>query len=110
MFAMSQTQPENTDSLSVLGYEDDEEMERGVFDNRLVRNVIDVQKLEDEVKSFLGALERIIGNLSQEVGKYRMETVTVTAEVNAKGKVSLLGSGGEVGGKGGLTFTFKRSG
>ena len=37
------------------------------------------------------------------------ETVSVTAEVSAKGKVSLLGSGGELGGKGGITFTFKRS-
>ena len=106
---MSELQPEDTNVLSVLAYEGDDEEERGVFDNRLVRNIVNVQKLEDEVKSFLGALEKIIGNLAQEVGSYRMDTISVTAEVNAKGKVSLLGSGGEMGGKGGLTFTFKRS-
>ncbi len=106
---MSDHQAEDTNVLSILGFEEDEEMERGLFDKRLVRNVVNVQKLEDEVRSFLGALEKIIGNLSQEVGNYKMDTISVTAEVNAKGKVSLLGSGGEVGGKGGLTFAFKRS-
>src|SRR5215212_8761060 len=104
---MSNPRLEDTNALSILGYEGDDEEERGILDNRLVRNVVDVQKLEDEIKSFLGALEKIIGKLSQEVGNYRMETISVTAEVNAKGKVSLLGSGGEMGGKGGLTFTFK---
>lgn len=106
---MSEMQPEETDGLSILGFEGVEEEERGIFDNRLVRNIVPVQKLEDEIKSFLGALEKIIGNLSEQVGNYRMETISVTAEVNAKGKVSLLGSGGELGGKGGLAFTFKRS-
>jgi hypothetical protein len=36
-----------------------------------------------------------------------MDSVSVSVEVNAKGKVSLLGSGGEVGGKAGLVFSFK---
>ncbi len=105
---MSDTHPTTPNQLTVLGYEDDAEIERGVFERHLVRRAVDVQKLEDEVKSFLGAMEQIIGNLSQQVGNYSMDTITVSAEVNAKGKVSLLGSGGEVGAKGGLSFNFKR--
>ena len=91
--------------VSVLGYEDTEE--RGLFTRRVVRDVIDVEKLGDEVRAFMGAMEKIIGKLSEDVGNYHMETVAVTAEVSAKGQISLLGSGGEVGGKGGMTFTFK---
>ena len=98
---------EAVEVVSVLGYEDTEE--RGLFDRHVVRDVIDVEKLGDEVRAFMGAMEKIIGKLSEEVGNYHMETVSVTAEVSAKGKVSLLGSGGELGGKGGITFTFKRS-
>ncbi len=93
--------------VSILGYEDAEE--RGWVKQRIVRDVIDVEKLGDEVRAFMRAMESIIGQLAEEVGNYHMETISVTAEVSAKGKVSLLGSGGEVGGKGGLTFTFKRS-
>jgi hypothetical protein len=107
---MSRTPKQNKQELTILGYDDDPEVDvdRGEFTKQIVRGVVDVQKLEAEVQSFLGAMERIIGNLSQQVGQYQMETITVSAEINAKGKVSLLGSGGEMGGKGGMSFTFKR--
>lgn len=96
------------EAITVLGYADDAKMDRGLFSKRLVRKTVDLQELENEVKTFLAAMERIIGSLNQQVGKYQMDSITVSAEVNAKGKVSLLGSGGEMGGKGGLSFTFKR--
>ena len=104
-------QSQSTDfMLSVLGYDDDEdERDGGEVARRLVRRLIPVDELENEVKSFLNALDKIIDGLSQQVGNYAMETITVSAEVNAKGQVSLFGSGGEMGGKGGLSFTFKRS-
>ena len=106
---MSQTHQQNKQELTILGYDDDPQFaERGVFTKRIARGVVDAQALENEVKSFLGAMERIIGNLSDQVGRYQMDSITVSAEVNAKGKVSLLGSGGEMGGKGGMSFTFKR--
>jgi hypothetical protein len=105
---MAKSRSVKKELISIVGYDDMEE--RGLFDRRLVRDVIDAEKLADSVKSFLGAMETIIGTLSQELGNYKMETISVSAEVSAKGTVSLLGSGGEVAGKGGLTFTFKRSG
>ncbi len=91
-------------AVSVLGYEDT--AERGIFTRRIARNLIDVEKLGNEV---MEAMEEIIGKLSEEVGRYQMETIAITAEVSAKGQVSLLGTGGEVAGKGGFTFTFKRA-
>jgi len=93
--------------LSVLGYEDLEE--RGTFARQVVRNVIDVETLSTEVQAFMDAMARIIGKLTKEVGEYHMDTIEVTAEISAKGQVSLLGTGGEVAGTGGLTFTFKRT-
>jgi hypothetical protein len=97
--------PKNATVVSVVGYADAEE--RGIFDRRIARGVIDVDKLAEEVRAFMAGMEQIIGNLAGEVGKYHMDTVSVSAEVSAKGKVSLLGSGGEMGGRGGMTFTFK---
>jgi len=106
---MDDTRPQGTESISIVGRDDDEDVDRGPLTNRLVRNVINVQRVEDEIQSFIGAMERIVGNISQQVGNFRVDTISVTAEVNAKGQLSLLGSGGEMGGKGGLTFTFKRN-
>ena len=106
---MDDSHPKVPEAVTILGYEDDAKMDRGIFSKRLVRKNVNLQELEDEVKTFLAAMERIIGNLNQQVGKYQMDSITVSAEVNAKGKVSLLGSGGEMGGKGGMSFTFKRT-
>src|ERR1700682_5727818 len=101
-------QPEQqSEKITVLGY-DDGPTERGFFDKRLPRRAIPVEQLQEEVKSFLNAMDKVVGSIGTHVGSFEMDTITVSAEVNAKGKVSLLGSGGEMGGKGGLSFTFKR--
>ena len=94
-------------AVSVLGFEDTEQ--RGLFERRLVREVIDVDKLADEVSAFIGGMGKTIERLSAPVGDYHLDTVSLTAEVSAKGTLSLLGTGGESTGKGGVTFTFKRS-
>jgi hypothetical protein len=93
--------------VRVVGVVDAEE--RGLFDRRVVRDVIDVDRLGEEVKAFTAAMERILGSLAKEIAGYRVDSVSLTAEVSAKGRLSLLGSGGELGGKGGITFTFKRA-
>lgn len=94
-------------TLMILGYE--ESTDRTLLARRFVRKAVDVEKLEKEMQSFLAAMERIIGRLNQKVGEYQMDSITVSAEVSAKGTVSLLGTGGEMGGKGGISFTFKRA-
>ena len=96
-------------AISVLAY-DEYEVDRSLVNGRrLVRELIDVQTLEDEIRSFLTSMEKILQNASKTVGEFRLDSVSVSAEVNAKGKLSLLGTGGELGGKSGLSFTFKRT-
>ena len=104
-----ENEAEAGEAISVLAY-DEYEVDRGIVDaRRLVRELVDVQKLEDEIRSFLTSMEKILQNASKTVGAFRLDTVSVSAEVNAKGKLSLLGTGGEMGGKSGLSFTFKRT-
>lgn len=38
----------------------------------------------------------------------QLEEVTLSVEVNAKGQLSILGTGGELGGSGGITLKFAR--
>jgi hypothetical protein len=42
------------------------------------------------------------------LGGFGVDTVALSAEINAKGTVSLVGTGGEIGAKGGITITLKR--
>jgi hypothetical protein len=102
----NQAQTDSDQTISIVSYEE-YEIERGILDKALVRNLVDVKSVEQEIKKFLNAMQTILSNVSQSVGDFSMETISVSVEVNAKGQVSLFGSGGEIGGKGGLVFTFK---
>lgn len=39
---------------------------------------------------------------------FQLEEITLSVQVNAKGELSILGSGGELGGSGGITLKFAR--
>lgn len=108
---MSNGQQTTKQQVAVIGYEVEEDVlvERGIVQRTLVRAFVDVEELEAQVTLFMGAMEKVIGNLTQQVGKYSLDTVTVTAEVNAKGGLGLLGTGAELGAKGGMSFSFKRN-
>jgi hypothetical protein len=43
-----------------------------------------------------------------QLGSFKFTEFMMTAEISAKGRLVLLGAGGEVAGKGGLTFKFTR--
>jgi hypothetical protein len=47
---------------------------------------------------------------SKHYGSLEVEELTLSLEVTAKGSVSLLGTGGELGGTGGISLTLKRRG
>ncbi|MBC7927820.1 MAG: hypothetical protein H7039_19415 [Bryobacteraceae bacterium] len=66
------------------------------------------QDLSANVKTFLGGLQDVFSNPPEQGGNFTIDSITVTAEVSAKGTLNLLGTGGEIGGKGGITFVFKR--
>ena len=73
-----------------------------------MRGKIDPETLKERLHAFLEALQEVVAGAPEKFGEFSLDTVTLTAEVNAKGQLSLLGTGGELGGKGGITFTLKR--
>jgi hypothetical protein len=105
-------EPEQTQGIvRVLGLEDSERVDRSLKrsgDWRIGRSEIPVDVFRQRVTDFLDSMRQTIAELPAVYGGYELNEVTVSAEVSAKGQVSLLGSGGELAGKAGLTFTFTR--
>lgn len=104
-----------SDSVRVLGLEDsdvsrpDRSLLHRAEDLRYGRTDIPVDVLRQRVTDFLHNLRDVLGQAPATVGDFDLDQIQVSAEVSAKGHISLLGAGGELAGKGGLTFTFKRN-
>jgi hypothetical protein len=90
----------------------DDAADRSMFSRpqemRFGRGEITPADLRRRLEDFLSAMREVISGLPEQVGDWEMSTVTLTAEITAKGSVNLLGTGGELSGKGGMTFTFSR--
>jgi hypothetical protein len=101
-------------TVSILGLEDSDpgRTDRWTLKRseewRLGRAEVPVDVFHARVNRFLEAMRGVIADVPAAFGKYQLDQVTISAEVSAKGQISLLGSGGELAGKSGLTFTFKR--
>ncbi|NUK09960.1 hypothetical protein HRW18_18520 [Streptomyces lunaelactis] len=72
------------------------------------RDEVRVGELRKRVDEFVRVLTEVLATTPMKAGGYHVREVTVNAEISAKGTVSILGCGGEIGGSGGLTFTFVR--
>jgi hypothetical protein len=99
--------------ISIFGLEDSEgSKDRGLFDRlqnlRYGRQKVDVDVLKQRLNDFLSCIQDVVQGIPDTLGDYTLDTITLAVEVSAKGQVSLLGTGGEIAGKGGLTFTLKR--
>jgi hypothetical protein len=93
--------------IAILGSEDTDT--RSIFDRlRYRRAEISTEEFQERLRKFLTSMEEVVKGLPNTLGEFKLDSITLTAEVSAKGQVSLLGTGGEVAGKGGLTFTLKR--
>lgn len=102
------------EKIKVFGREDLGGDDRtGVFERvanlRLGTGEVDKETLRRRLTSFLETLRDVIEGTPTFLGEFSVESVTLTVEVTASGSVGLLGTGGEVGGSGGLTFTLKRN-
>jgi len=106
---MSESLSDNQEII-ILGMEDEDD--RSLWwradEARYGREIVSARALADRVEEFVNSMRTVLGELPEVVGQYEIDQITVAAEVSAKGKVSLLGSGGELAGKGGLTFTFRK--
>src|SRR5688572_16870664 len=99
-------------TVSIFGRQDAGETDRSLFSRlgelRYGRGEVDQEELKKRLNDFLQTMQEVIQSIPEVLGEFTLETLTLTAEISAKGQVSLLGTGGEIGGKGGLTFTLKR--
>ena len=68
------------------------------------------EALQSQLLDFLAKMDTVVQKLPAKIGEFGLESVELSVEITAKGSVGLLGTGGELGGSGGLTFTLKRKG
>ncbi|TPQ20663.1 Pepco domain-containing protein [Streptomyces sporangiiformans] len=110
-----QPTPDSGKTISVLGLEDTEQGRtdrlslKRVEEWRAARTEIPAEELQSRLGDFVATMRGVIASLPQKAGEFQLNEVTFSAEVSAKGTVSLLGSGGELAGQAGITFTFTRS-
>jgi hypothetical protein len=104
------TDQQAPDHIWVVGVREEQGVDRGFWDRRKVdREPVPVARLNDEMANLVGGMHQVIARIEAESERWQLDEVQVAVEIGAKGSVSLLGTGGEVSGTGGLTFTFKRS-
>ena len=72
------------------------------------RSQVDVSKLKLEMQGFLKAMREMLDEADLPSAKIRLDEVELSVEINGEGQVSLFGIGGKAGGKGAMTFKFKR--
>lgn len=92
----------------------DEEQQTEAVDKKRVP--IKAEKLQAEMAAFLLVIGKVFNEAEQQAiqsvdgsSKMQLDEIELSVEVNAEGQVSLLGSGGKVGGKGAITLKFKRA-
>lgn len=69
---------------------------------------IKIEALAENVREFLEKIEKIMAETPDEMGKFQLTEFTVSAEISATGSLSVLGTGVETTGSGGLEFKFER--
>lgn len=102
---------EPEDVISILGLEDsaaDRSLFRRPAEWKLGRSEVPTEEFSHRVTAFLESMRQVITNLPEAFGHYELDQITISAEISAKGQVSLLGSGGELAGTAGITFQFTK--
>ncbi|MBD2165450.1 hypothetical protein H6G04_13685 [Calothrix membranacea FACHB-236] len=75
----------------------------------ITRRKVEVTKLQQEMKGFLQAMREMLDEAEEPNSKMQLDEVELSVEINGEGQVSLFGlGGGKAGGKGAMTFKFKR--
>ena len=70
-----------------------------------------VQVSADELKRQMDDLVSVVGNVFDQArteSGLQLDVVELSIEISSEGQISLLGSGGKLGGKGGIKLTFRR--
>lgn len=98
--------------LGLEGEDDEGYADRGLFfrrdEARVGRQRVPAERLQDNVEAFVHAMGRAIAGVPSVLSGYSIDSIEISAEISASGKVSLLGNGGELAGKGGIAFTLTK--
>lgn len=70
---------------------------------------VKVEKLEQEMASFLQVVDRLFSRAEQKKSEMQLDEIELSVEINGEGQVSLLGTGAKTGGKGAIKLKFKRA-
>lgn len=75
----------------------------------ITKRKVEVNKLKGEMRKFLQAMSETLDEAENVNSKMQLDEVELSIEINGEGQISLLGiGGGKAGGKGAMTFKFKR--
>ena len=69
---------------------------------------LDPAQLAATMREFTDKIETVISGIPATNSGFQLSEFEVSAEVNAKGQLALLGTGGELGGSAGMKFVFRR--
>lgn len=72
------------------------------------RAQVSPETLQANLKAFLESMETAMKGIPGVMAGYALEEVSLTLEVGAKGEIGLLGTGGELSGKGSISLKLKR--
>ncbi len=112
----SETPPEegarsSGDTGGVLGTETTEEVvvKKRQDEFIITKRKVEVSKLKEEIRKFLQAMSETLDEAETVNSKMQLDEVELSVEINGEGQISLLGIAGvKAGGKGAMTFKFKR--
>ena len=93
-------------TLSILVPAEDADRDR--VEVRFRRKEVPVDSLRNSLADYLAKMEDALNGVPASLSGYQVDEITLSLEVSATGKVSMLGTGAEVTGTGGLTLTLKR--
>ena len=72
------------------------------------RTRVKAEDLKQNMSEFLEVVEEAFEQTEKPKSKMQLEELELSVEINGSGQVSLLGTGGQAGAKGGIKLKFKR--
>ena len=83
---------------------------KGFYGGYLKRSPLSAKDLKKSVGEFLEVIEEAFAQANKPINLgMQLDELELSVEINGKGQVSLLGTGGEAGAKGAITLKFKRT-
>jgi hypothetical protein len=73
-----------------------------------VREFVSAEMLKSQISGFLEVIEAVFANNAKAASEMELDEISFSLDIDATGKVSLMGNGVDVGATGGIQVTFKR--